>query len=599
MSNDNEHPSYPPRIRKLLLPRSDNSILSPSFPSPIPVQYAPNVAAIPVGVPNPESAPSSPRSEDERARRNLVRETSVPEIDTLSPPPSRSKTDSGRRVENTSYRESNERSGYHNDQDENPGGRKGKGKETSTGAHVRFHPYPHGASRGVQFSSGVEPDYREGRSTLYAVSPPTASRRSPPVYEETDSDVGPSSPGPGPFRGVPSQAEESDDDKSDGSDIDQLASDSDEDRPIPPSRLSGAAGSTRPLPSSWRYGEGPSAGARPQRRNPSKERRTPPEDRNFPRPPPHRYQYGEGSSGGRPRRHDPGEDERISSGESSSARPSPQSWQYGYSDGSSVARPQRHDAGEKQALRQPIPSSLERYPPPRTHIEGPFVPRYDPREELPTRRLMDPRPLENVSNPHWTPYSPGRTQFPLSPAKFSTPTSQPARPIQVTIPERGPDPPEPFGPMEAPPGLKFIIPPHAILTRRSPPPPSLPSDIETEAVLRNVTGLPVPMPLNLTSLRDATNRRELPKLSMLMALAIWGSPTHMLTLSGIISAIEARFPFMQTDDSWKRTIRHKLSFVSAFVRAGKHNEGWVLDVRKSFAGRGAKRLAELRAAARM
>jgi hypothetical protein len=543
MSNDNERPSYPPRIRRTLQ-RSDNSTHPASFPSSIPVQYAPNVAAIPVGVSNRESAPmSSAWTEDDNARKHPARENSLPEIDTLSPPPSRSKTDSGRRAENSTYRESHERSGYRSDQEGNLGGRKGKDKETSTGGHARFHPYPHSASRGTQIPSNADRDYREGRSAPHAGSSPTAGRRSPPVDEETDSEIEPSSPGPGHFRVVPSQAEESDDDNLDGSDVDELDSDSDEDRPIPPSRLSGGAGSDRPLPSSWRYGEDPSPGARPRKRDRSEGRLTPPEDRNLPRPPPHRYQYSEESSSGRPRRHDPGEEDAVSPRRSKPTRPLLQSWQYGYGEGSSTERSQRHDAGEKQPLHQPLPSSLERYPLPRTHIDGPFMPtsqRYNPREELPTRHLIDTRPLESASNPHWTPYSPGTTQFPLSPAKFSTSQSaQPARPIQVTIPERGPDPPESYGPPEGPPGLKFnIIPPHAILTRRSPPPPSLPSDIETEAVLRNVTGLPAPMALNLSSLRDATNRRELPKLSMLMALAIWGSPTHMLTLSGIISTIE-------------------------------------------------------------
>ncbi|KAH8922446.1 winged helix DNA-binding domain-containing protein, partial [Atractiella rhizophila] len=55
--------------------------------------------------------------------------------------------------------------------------------------------------------------------------------------------------------------------------------------------------------------------------------------------------------------------------------------------------------------------------------------------------------------------------------------------------------------------------------------------------------------------------------SVLIRLAILGSPTKKLTLDDIYTAIETRFPFYKTAGSgWKQSVRHNLSVHQCFEK---------------------------------
>ncbi|KAF5318028.1 hypothetical protein D9619_012106 [Psilocybe cf. subviscida] len=87
-----------------------------------------------------------------------------------------------------------------------------------------------------------------------------------------------------------------------------------------------------------------------------------------------------------------------------------------------------------------------------------------------------------------------------------------------------------------------------------------------EPALRKLTGIPYTQPLHLTSLPP----QDVYNLSILAALAIWGSPSKQLSLSQIREQIEVFIPHYADADfcrrvKWKDSLRHRLSHKDMFV----------------------------------
>ncbi|KAG6886980.1 hypothetical protein C0995_002593 [Termitomyces sp. Mi166 len=101
--------------------------------------------------------------------------------------------------------------------------------------------------------------------------------------------------------------------------------------------------------------------------------------------------------------------------------------------------------------------------------------------------------------------------------------------------------------------------------------------------LRDNSGIPPSQPLNLWSLEPQEDNGQRPKWTykVLVALAIWGSPTGRLSLQEIYSQIENRFHYYRDlpDEAghdrkkggkkWQRSIRHNLSLESIFHHEGR------------------------------
>ena len=81
---------------------------------------------------------------------------------------------------------------------------------------------------------------------------------------------------------------------------------------------------------------------------------------------------------------------------------------------------------------------------------------------------------------------------------------------------------------------------------------SLPPHSETEAYLRNTLDIPPHLPVDLSALPDASDRKH-PPITHMIKLAIWGSKDKMLTLRGIYNEIEERYPSLKDlqDKPWQ------------------------------------------------
>lgn len=81
---------------------------------------------------------------------------------------------------------------------------------------------------------------------------------------------------------------------------------------------------------------------------------------------------------------------------------------------------------------------------------------------------------------------------------------------------------------------------------------SLPSHAETEEYLRNTLEIPSHLPVDLSALPDATDKKQ-PPITHMIKLAIWGSKDKMLTLRGIYGEIENRYPSLKDlqDKPWQ------------------------------------------------
>ncbi|CAA7270469.1 unnamed protein product [Cyclocybe aegerita] len=97
-----------------------------------------------------------------------------------------------------------------------------------------------------------------------------------------------------------------------------------------------------------------------------------------------------------------------------------------------------------------------------------------------------------------------------------------------------------------------------------------------------------PYPLNLSSLPDEPFDKNVPAVTTLIKLAIFGSKDKRLTLRQIYDEIEKRYPSWKDakDKPWQRSIRHNLSLKAIFVRIERPvshpGKGfyWALDVRQ-------------------
>ncbi|KAG6901018.1 hypothetical protein C0995_002224 [Termitomyces sp. Mi166 len=101
--------------------------------------------------------------------------------------------------------------------------------------------------------------------------------------------------------------------------------------------------------------------------------------------------------------------------------------------------------------------------------------------------------------------------------------------------------------------------------------------------LRENSGIPPSQPLNLWSLEPQEDDGQRPRWTykVLVALAIWGSPTGRLSLQEIYGQIENRFCYYRDlpDEAghdgkkggkkWQRSIRHNLSLESIFHHEGR------------------------------
>ncbi|KAJ3490846.1 hypothetical protein NLI96_g1105 [Meripilus lineatus] len=104
--------------------------------------------------------------------------------------------------------------------------------------------------------------------------------------------------------------------------------------------------------------------------------------------------------------------------------------------------------------------------------------------------------------------------------------------------------------------------------------------------VRRLLGFGPRVPVHLDSLEDVPEGEKPPySYPALIQLAIIGSERKRLTLQGIYTAIEERFPFFRTfpESAWQSTIRHTLSLKSCFrsvdrpiTEPGKGNY-WVVD----------------------